>query len=84
MTVSDRDRYWDDAIHFTPDGYDLIGKEVGMGLVKILEKERADNPPPPAKRRRVFKDDEKTFEEEDGDPNYLEQGYIVVRRRDLD
>jgi len=84
MTASDKERYWDDLIHFTPDGYDLVGREVGMGLVKVLEKERAANSPPPAKRRRVFKDDEKKFEEEGGDPESLDQGYVVVRRKDLD
>lgn len=83
MSASDRELYWDDAIHFTPDGYDLVGKEVGMGLVKILEKERAKNTPP-ARKRRLFRDDDKVFEEEDGDPGTLDQGYVVVRRKDLD
>ncbi|KUI54970.1 hypothetical protein VP1G_02358 [Cytospora mali] len=29
-------KYWDDAIHFTPDGYDFIGDKVGMALRGII------------------------------------------------
>ncbi|KAK5655390.1 hypothetical protein OQA88_5660 [Cercophora sp. LCS_1] len=83
MSEEDREKYWDDGVHFKPAGYDLVGKEVGMGLVKILEKDR-ERYTPPAKRRRVFRDDHKAFEEEDGDPTSLDQGYVVVRRKDLD
>ncbi|KAK0632598.1 SGNH hydrolase-type esterase domain-containing protein [Immersiella caudata] len=82
MSKSDQEAFWDDGVHFTPDGYNLIGKEVGMSLVKLLEKERAANPPP-TKKRRVFRDDDKVFEEEVGDPTSLDQGYVVVRRKDL-
>ena len=84
MSEGDRERYWDDAIHFTPDGYDLLGNKVGIALVNILAKERADAMPIPAKKRRVFRDDNKVFEEEVGNPTEIDQGYIVVRRQDLD
>jgi len=83
MSESDQEAFWDDGIHFTPDGYNLIGNKVGMGLVKHLEQERAANQPP-VKKRRVFRDDEKLFDEEVGDPTSLDQGYVVVRRKDLD
>jgi len=83
MSESDQTAFWDDGVHFTPDGYNLIGNKVGMGLVKLLEQERAANPPP-VKKRRVFRDDNKVFEEEVGDPTSLDQGYVVVRRKDLD
>ncbi|KAK3363119.1 SGNH hydrolase-type esterase domain-containing protein [Lasiosphaeria hispida] len=82
MSAQDQERYWDDGVHFTSDGYDLIGNKVGISLVSILAKERAANTP--AKKRRVFRDDEKSFEEEVGDPTAIDQGYIVVRRKDLD
>ncbi len=86
MSAKDRERYWDDQIHFTPDGYDLVGNKVGMALVSILAKERADAaPPPPPKKRRVYPDDNKSYEEEKtADPTAIDQGYIVVRRKDLE
>lgn len=84
MSESDREKYWDDHLHFTPAGYDLIGNKVGMALVSILAKERANNPQRPQKRRRLFKDDDKKFEEEIGDPTAIDQGYVVVRRVDLE
>lgn len=34
-------RYWDDAIHFTPDGYDLIGDKIGVALMGIIVAERS-------------------------------------------
>ncbi len=39
---------------------------------------------PPRRRLRKFKDDDNKFVEEVGDPSDLTQGYIVVRRKDLD
>ncbi|KAK3330776.1 SGNH hydrolase-type esterase domain-containing protein [Apodospora peruviana] len=85
MSAEDRRRYWDDAIHFTPDGYDFIGNKVGIYLVSILAREKAENDPSPAKRRRWFKDDEKVFDEEENEsPKAIDRGYVVVRRRDLD
>jgi hypothetical protein len=84
MSESDRKRYWDDHIHFTPDGYDMIGNKIGICLVSLLAKEKANSPQRPQKRRRVFKDDEKKFEEEVDDPTALDRGYVVVRRVDLE
>lgn len=82
MSEADRTRYWDDHLHFTPDGYDLMGNKVGVALVSILAKDRALNPP--VRRRLRFKDDGNKFDEETGDPTAIDQGYVVVRRTDLD
>jgi hypothetical protein len=84
MSEPDRKRYWDDHVHFTPAGYDLIGNKVGMALVSILSKERGLDPQRPQKRRRLFKGDDKKYEEEVGDPSAIDQGYVVVRRADLE
>lgn len=83
MTPSDRALYWDDAVHLTPDGYDLVGRRVGTALVSLLVRERtsADTP---ARRRRVFRDDDRPYDEEGGDPAAIDQGYVIVRRKDLD
>lgn len=83
MTEEDRSRYWDDAVHFTPDGYDLIGQRVGIALVSLLVKERTKTDTP-ARQRRVYRDDDCIFDEECGDPGAIDQGYIIVRRKDLD
>lgn len=83
MSPADQQKYWDDHVHFTPKGYDLIGNKVGMALVSVLVKQRVADLPP-AKRRRVFKNDDKMFDEETGDPQAIDQGYVVVRRIDLD
>ncbi|KAK4153553.1 SGNH hydrolase-type esterase domain-containing protein [Chaetomidium leptoderma] len=84
MTEADREKYWDDLVHFTPDGYDLIGNKVGIALVSLLAMDRANSPQRPQKRRRLFKGDDKKYDEETGDPTAIDQGYVVVRRADLE
>ena len=85
MSDADRARYWDDLIHFTPDGYDLIGHKVGMALVSVLARDGAHAPTRPQRRARVFRGDEKAYdEEEDGSPGLIDRGYVVVRWKDLE
>ncbi|KAJ4290102.1 hypothetical protein N0V88_006608 [Collariella sp. IMI 366227] len=72
MSAKDRERYWDDHLHFTPDGYDMIGNKVGIALVTAEEEEDIQG------------DDTKFEEEEDGDPSLIEQGWVVVRKKDLE
>lgn len=83
MSEADRKEYWDDHIHMTSSGYDLMGKKVGMALVSLLVKDKLKDQSP-AKRRRNFRDDDGMFEEEGGNPHSLDQGYIVVRWKDLE
>lgn len=33
-------KFWDDAIHFTPDGYDLIGEKIAGVLLEIMSAKR--------------------------------------------
>ncbi|KUJ23922.1 SGNH hydrolase [Mollisia scopiformis] len=37
ITEEERRERWDDSLHFTPKGYEMIGEMVGARLVKILE-----------------------------------------------
>lgn len=83
LNDADRERYWDDSVHMTTEGYQLVGQKVGMALVSLLVKEKFKGQTP-AKRKRNFPDDDGMFEEEGGDPNSLTSGYIVVRRKDLE
>ena len=61
-----------------------MGERIAAALINIIM--------PPGRlqmngeraRKRKFKDDDKMFEEENGDDNRLDHGYIVVRRKDLD
>lgn len=91
LSSADNKRYWDDLIHLTPDGYDLMGRQIAAELVNILQNEdpqALESKPVYAvskpKRRMSFKDDGKLFLEEDGDPSQITQGYIVVRGTDLE
>lgn len=36
----DHAKYWDDAIHFKPEGYNFIGDKVGVSLMGIIVAER--------------------------------------------
>ncbi|KAI0459594.1 SGNH hydrolase-type esterase domain-containing protein [Xylaria acuta] len=88
MAPEDRGRYWDmDGLHLQAAGYDLMGEKVGDGLVRILRLAEAQGTDissvvSDARQRKAIED--LIFEEEMGDPRLLSQGYIIVRRKDLD
>jgi hypothetical protein len=88
MNPDDRQKYWDtDGLHLTRSGYDLMGRKIADGLVKILSLQEAQATDishviSDARQRKLIED--MIFEEERGDPKRLSQGYIIVRKRDLD
>ncbi|KAI1819864.1 SGNH hydrolase-type esterase domain-containing protein [Xylaria intraflava] len=88
MAPEDRGRYWDpDGVHLRAAGYDFMGDKIGDGLVRILRLAEAQGTDISSivsdrKQRRAIED--LILEEEVGDPRLLSQGYIVVRKRDLD
>lgn len=86
MKDDERKRYWDDAIHLTAEGYDLMGEKIAGALIHIIMPpgRLQRNGDRPSKRRRMLEDDNKVYAEEDGDDSLLDQGYIVVRKSDLD
>jgi len=90
LSEEDIERYWDDSVHLTPDGYDLMGEKIAAAMEASLRAEfgtqgdSTSEAAKPARKRKAFKDDENVFEEEVGDPSAINQGYIVVRKRDLD
>lgn len=88
LADAERNKYWDDHIHLTSAGYDLMGEKIAARLVELImppgRLQPQTNGGRTAKRRRFFKDDDKVFEEEVGDDNLLDQGYYVVRRKDLE
>lgn len=65
-----------------------MGEKIAAHLVELImppgRLQPQSNGDRPMKRKRVFKDDYKVFEEEVGDDNLLDQGYYVVRRKDLE
>lgn len=92
MPADDRKRFWDDAVHFSPAGYDRMGELVADSLINILKAEEhaAAGPEPTTlstvrpRKRKMFRDDDVNFDEEKLGPDELRHGYIVVRRADLD
>jgi transcriptional regulator GlxA family with amidase domain len=88
MPEADRRRFWDDHIHFTAAGYDLIGNKVGIALVSLLARQRGLEPQRPQQKRRkiAFKGDERRYDEEEDvpDPAVIDKGYVVVRYVDLE
>lgn len=70
LSHEDRDEYWDDGIHLSPSGYDWMGSLVANALIPLLKEEEAAAV---------------TFEEESGSGRAnISQGYIIVRKKDLD
>ncbi|KAI1276161.1 GDSL-like Lipase/Acylhydrolase [Xylaria sp. FL0933] len=88
MPPEDRAKYWDpDGVHLQTAGYDLMGEKIGDALVRILRLAEAQDTGissivlDPKQRRQI---EDLICEEEMGDPRLLSQGYIVVRKKDLD
>ncbi|KND89493.1 hypothetical protein TOPH_05920, partial [Tolypocladium ophioglossoides CBS 100239] len=86
LSKQDRDTYWDDGVHLTGDGYDWMGGHIADALLQILSQEEKSPEAAKPKTRRppAKKDDEQAFDEEAGSPNHISQGYVVVRKKDLD
>ncbi|KAI3331964.1 GDSL-like Lipase/Acylhydrolase [Xylariaceae sp. AK1471] len=88
MPPKDRATYWDeDGVHLQAAGYDLMGEKIGVALVRILRLAEAQdtdisNIVSDARQRKAIED--LIYEEEMGDPRLLSQGYIIVRKKDLD
>lgn len=88
MAPQDRGKYWDpDGVHLQAAGYDLMGEKIGDALVRILRLAEAQSTDissivSDARQRKAIQD--LIFEEEMGNPRLLSQGYIVVRKKDLD
>ncbi|KAI1294529.1 SGNH hydrolase-type esterase domain-containing protein [Xylaria venustula] len=88
MAPEDRAKYWDpDGVHLQAAGYDLMGQKIGDAVVRILRLAEAQGTDisamvSDARQRKAI--EELIFEEERGDPRLLSQGYIIVRRKDLD
>ncbi|KAJ3554678.1 hypothetical protein NPX13_g10551 [Xylaria arbuscula] len=88
MSPEDRTKYWNpDGVHLTAAGYDRMGELIGNALARILRLAEAQNDDissvvSDAKQRKAI--EELIFEEEMGDHRLLSQGYIVVRKKDLD
>ncbi|KAH9988701.1 hypothetical protein F4779DRAFT_610861 [Xylariaceae sp. FL0662B] len=88
MAPAERPKYWEqDGVHMTAAGYDLMGEKVAEGLIRIMKLAEAQDTEissvvTDARQRRAI--EQLIFEEERGDPRLLSQGYIVVRKSDLD
>ncbi|KAI8629416.1 GDSL-like Lipase/Acylhydrolase [Xylariaceae sp. FL1651] len=88
MAPEDRPRHWNlDGVHYSAAGYDLLGEKIGDALVRILRLAEAQDTDistivADARQRKAI--EELIFEEERGDPRLLSQGYIIVRKKDLD
>ncbi|KAF3060041.1 putative gdsl-like lipase acylhydrolase protein [Daldinia childiae] len=88
MEPSDRPKYWQmDGVHLTEDGYNLMGEKIATELIKLIRLAEAQDTDissiaKDARQRQAIED--MIYEEERGNPRLLSQGYIVVRKTDLD
>ncbi|KAH6691704.1 SGNH hydrolase-type esterase domain-containing protein [Plectosphaerella plurivora] len=78
-----RRQYWDDGVHLTSDGYDWMGNHLGAALIKFMI-QNVGATDRRSRRMLRYAQDELMFEEEDGNPNRIDEGYVIVRFKDLD
>lgn len=93
MPPAKRSRIWEgDGVHLTEAGYDYMGEKIAEALTRIVRLAEAQDTEisslvpsgvAGARQRRAI-EQLILLEEERGDPKLLSQGYIVVRKTDLD
>lgn len=88
LSQEDRKKYWDDGVHLRDEGYDWMGEHIANALLRFLSRDDerpAKEPGQPAnKSKSRTTNDSLTFDEESGNPKNINQGYIVVRKSDLE
>lgn len=88
MVPEDRPKYWEmDGVHLSADGYNLMGEKIADQLIRVIrlaEAQEDDIKSIAADPRQRQAIEDMIFEEERGNPKLLSQGYIVVRKSDLD
>jgi hypothetical protein len=84
LSEEDQEKYWDDGVHMTADGYDWMGGHIADELIRIIHHERDPLASRKARRLAARPGDEVPLDEEVGDPTDIRQGYVVVRKRDLE
>ena len=91
LSDQDRNRYWDDGVHLKADGYDWMGDHIADKLIPIIREEQLqqrqpEQPAPKAqskpKKVRAL-EDYTVLEEEGGSHSNLNEGYVVIRKKDL-
>ncbi|KAJ4130993.1 hypothetical protein NW768_006533 [Fusarium equiseti] len=81
LSRQDCDRYWDDGLHLKEEGYDWMGNHIADAMIDILWHEGTFEQPSDIS---VVEEEQLAFDEEDGNPRNIDEGYIVVRKKDLD
>ena len=62
-----------------------MGEHVANGLIRILKREKQLEPPKTPRKPPASQPGEGlSFDEEAGNPRNISEGYIVVRKQDLD
>lgn len=78
LSKEDREKYWDDGLHMTEEGYNWMGNHIADAFLDIL----AHDTDLQESIANHAHDD--AWDEEDGNPHHISQGYVVVRQKDLD
>lgn len=83
LSLERRRKLWDDGVHLRPDGYDWMGEHIANAFIKLMIQDVGATD---RKSRRMLRyaQDELLFPEEAGDPNRIDEGYVIVRLKDLD
>ncbi|KAF4988819.1 hypothetical protein FDECE_14911 [Fusarium decemcellulare] len=84
LSEEDREKYWDDGLHLRDDGYDWMGAHIANHLIDILQREGTLEAGSSTARITSPDLEELVLEEEEGNPRNINEGYVVVRKKDLD
>lgn len=89
LSELDRNKYWDDGVHLTADGYDWMGTHIAEALITVMsvqpkEEDNLSAKPTVASAGGPVPTEDVVWEEEETNARDITQGYVVVRKKDLD
>lgn len=88
LSEEEKEERWADGLHLTETGYNWMGDRIADGFLPLLQNQQgrpAKAKTQRAARHRASPSDQQTFEEEsEGNARDISQGYVVVRRKDLE
>jgi hypothetical protein len=87
LSEEDQERLWDDGLHMAPAGYDLVGNLVAdklLDMTSVRDLLLVTRSPRHSVDSAATASDKRVFEEEGGNPRHISQGYVVVRKKELD
>ncbi|KAK7226494.1 hypothetical protein V2G26_014497 [Clonostachys chloroleuca] len=84
LSREDREKYWDDGLHLTGEGYSWMGDHIADALLPLVKADIDAEKASQKKSSRRSEEETVVFDEEGGNIKDISQGYVIIRKKDLE